>query len=167
MAGKSTSLLLLLGRLGNQYVGLHFLAAAALANPAHRRRVQIIAADGQPAIGAHGGPLVGDIDALPADLRSQPDVHPGVAGGFAAVADVAGVEIAADVASRYAHRSRGGDVHVRVILANAFAALERDRGAVLNVAGAGLVAHRVEDRFGQRLGARYRILGSIHDLQGE
>src|SRR5579859_1656341 len=96
--------LLLLGGLGDQHVGFHFLAAAALAHAAHGGRVQVIAADGQPAVGAHGGALVGDVHAVPADVRAQPDVDPGVAGG---VAGVSGVEIAADVTRRYSDGAGG------------------------------------------------------------
>ena len=70
-AGNSTSLLLLQGRLGHQHVGFHLFSAAALAHAAHRRRIEIIAPDGEPAVGAHRGPLVGHIDALPADVRRR------------------------------------------------------------------------------------------------
>src|SRR5258705_82918 len=82
------------------------------------------ASDGQRGIGPPGGTLMGQVDALPADFRPQPDVHPGVAGGFAGVAGVAGVDIAAHVASRHTDRSRRGDVDVGVVLADPFAALE-------------------------------------------
>jgi hypothetical protein len=51
---------MLLGRLGHQHLRLHFFAAAAVAHTAHRRSVEIIAADGEPAVGAYRRPLVSD-----------------------------------------------------------------------------------------------------------
>ena len=45
-----------------------------------------------------------------------------------------------------------------MILTDALAAAERGRGAVLHVARPGLVAHRAEYRFGERVGARMRFL---------
>src|SRR5216684_4291530 len=153
--------LLLLGRLGHQHVGFHFLAAAALTHAAHGGRIQVVAADGEPAVGAHGGALVGHVHALPADFRTQPDVDPGVAGG---VTGVAGVEIAADVACRHSDGAGGGDVHVSVILANAFAALEGDGCAVLDVAGTGLVAHGAEHGFGEGEGAGAWVADGVQDV---
>ncbi len=66
----AAALLLLLGRFGHQHIGFHFLAAAALAHAAHRRRIQVVAAHREAAISAHGGALVGHVHALPTDFRA-------------------------------------------------------------------------------------------------
>jgi hypothetical protein len=56
---------------------------------------------------------------------------------------------------------------VGVILAHAFAALERDRGAVLHVAGAGLVAHGTEHGLGEREGPRLGVGDGLQCALGE
>jgi len=91
---------LLLGGLGDEYVGFHFLAAATVAHAAHGRCVQVVAADGKPAVGAHRRALVGDVHALPADFRAQPDIDPGMTGGIIGVADAPGERALARVAAR-------------------------------------------------------------------
>src|ERR1700733_15319695 len=119
MAANSTSLLLL-GRLRHQHRGLHFFAAAALAHAADRRCVQVIAADGETARGAHRGALVRHVQTVPTDFGAEPGVDPGMARGVVAVARV---EIAADVTSGHADGASGGDEDMSMVLADALAAL--------------------------------------------
>ena len=74
--------LLLLGRLGDHHVGFHFFTAAAVAYAAYRRRIQIVATDGEPAIGADGGSRMGHVHALPPDFGPEPHIDPRMARGL-------------------------------------------------------------------------------------
>ncbi len=54
-----------------------------------------------------------------------------------------------------------------VVLADAFAALEGDGCAVLDVAGTGFVAHGAEHGFGEGLGAGARVADGVQGVVGE
>ena len=137
------ALLLLLRRLRNHYMGFHALAAAALADAPHRRCVQIIASDRQPAVRADRGSPVGDIEALPAPVLPEPDVHPGMAGRIIAVA---GEDVPAHVAGREANRPGRGEEQVGLVLAHAGAAVKDSRRRILHVTRARVVTDLLHHR---------------------
>src|ERR1700744_2268891 len=79
-------LLLLERRLGHQHVRLHPLPAASLTYAPHRRRIEVIAAHREPAIGADRRALMRHVQTAPPVIGPEPDIAPGMAGGIAALA---------------------------------------------------------------------------------
>src|SRR6187431_2019391 len=101
-------------------VHAHRFHAAAGAQPAYRRRREVIASDREAQVTVAREDPVGDVDAHPS-LALDPDIGPCVARRRLVVA---GIDVAAHVARRHPRGAAAGDEEVGVVLAYAAPDLE-------------------------------------------
>src|SRR5258708_9318495 len=126
----------------HRHFDMQRFVAAPGAHAAHRRRGEVVAADGEAAMALAREHAVRDVHAHPA-FAFDPDVGPGMACGLLVVS---GIDVAADVAGRHASSAAAGDEKVRGILAYAAAQLARVRGRAGHLPDSALLLHRAADR---------------------
>src|SRR5229473_3246530 len=103
----------------HRHFDMQRFVAAPGAHAAHRRRGEVVAADGEAAMALAREHAMRDVHAHPA-FAFDPDVGPGMACGFLVVS---GIDVAADIARRNAPRAAAGDEEVRMVLAHGAAVL--------------------------------------------
>ncbi len=132
------------------------LRAAAVAGAAHRRRAEVIEADGDTDMGVRGGNGVGGVEPDPAQLGHE-RLRPGVAGVLLYHA-IGAQEVAGDEAGRHAAGARAGDEDVRIVLADAAAQREGIRGGGARVGRIGIEGHVLVDLHQQSMQEAERVV---------